>query len=123
MDFGALPIGLITTLQVTYLKKWYASPSSTVISLSFGILPTFSIGDGVIKSGSNFVRDESANPCDGAIIRCYIQTNTLVIFISQQLANINGLWEIKGLNKKSLYTITAEYDGYEKVIISNVYPV
>lgn len=105
-------------------KIWYGSPSNPMLLVSdSGFLKNAARGSGLIRSGTKFVKDEQGQAVSHAEIFCYLQSKNRLELVETTLCDVNGLWEIQGLNKKHLYTIVARYQGFENTICSNVYPV
>lgn len=123
---------VFTDIEGTHLKRnsyknpkhWYGSPTNTKIRESEkSILKSFATGSGSIKSGTKFAKDDEGNPVPYAEIFCYLQSNSRLELVAQTVSDVNGLWELKYLNKKHLYTVVARYKGFENTIMSNIYPV
>lgn len=107
-----------------YIFDWYGSPANDVIeSKETLFLKNIAQGDGIIQSGSRFAKNETGQATPFAQIHCYIQTDTALEYVGSTVSDVNGLWILASLNKSHLYTIVAAFDGYEKVVLSNVYPI
>lgn len=103
---------------------WYGSPANDVIETKETLfLKNIAQGDGFIQSGSRFAKNETGQATPFAQIHCYIQTATQLEYVASTVSDINGIWTLGSLNKKYLYTIVAAFNGYEKVVLSNVYPI
>lgn len=105
-------------------RIWYGSPSNfTLFTSESSFLKNAARGSGSIRSGTKFIKDEQGQPAPHAELFCYLQSQSQLELVETSVCNVNGLWEIRGLNKKYLYTIVARYEGFENTICSNVYPV
>lgn len=123
MDFTE--IGSEVIYQIFgYTSDWYGSPSNEIIQTQETLfLKNFAQGDGIIQSGSRFAKNEAGQATPFAQIHCYIQSDTVLEYVCSTVSDVNGLWVLSSLNKSHLYTIVAAFDGYEKVVLSNVYPI